>query len=198
MVEIFYQGHGSFRIKTGSGAVVYVDPFAGEGYDLPADLVLVTHEHYDHTRIDLVRVKKNCVVARGRDLTDGTRYEGFEHAGVKVRTVPAYNRNHPRGECVGFIIEADGVKIYAAGDTSRTDYMPKLAAEHLDCALFPTDGVYNMDVEEASRCAAIVGAKISVPVHTKPGELFDERVAARFSAEGKRVLRPGETLTLAA
>lgn len=195
MVKILYQGHGSYRID-GAAATVYVDPFAGEGYDRAADLVLVTHEHYDHTRVDLVPLKEDGRVLRGKDMTDGVRYASAEHAGVKVRAVPAYNRNHPRGECVGFIVETEGKKIYAAGDTSITDYMPALKDEHIDCALLPTDGVYNMDAEEASSAAALIGAKAVVPIHTKPGALFSDEVAARFHAEGKRVLRPGETLTL--
>ena len=51
MAELLYQGHGSFRICTAAGAVIYVDPFAGDGYDRAADLVLVTHEHYDHNQV---------------------------------------------------------------------------------------------------------------------------------------------------
>ena len=49
MAKLLYQGHGSFRITTDEGKVIYVDPFAGEGYDLSADGILVTHGHYDHT-----------------------------------------------------------------------------------------------------------------------------------------------------
>ena len=196
MAKLLYQGHGSFRITSAAGAVAYVDPFAGEGYDLPADLILVTHEHYDHTETGLVTQKSGCVVMRGSAMTDGKRYGSGEHAGFKVRAVPAYNKNHPRGECVGFVIEIDGVTVYAAGDTSRTDYMEKLAFEKIDYALFPTDGVFNMDAAAASECAALVNARFSIPIHTKPGALFSEEVAANFSAKGKLVLRPGEEIEL--
>ena len=48
MADFLYQGHGSFRLVSDAGCVIYIDPFAGEGYDLPADLVLVSHEHGDH------------------------------------------------------------------------------------------------------------------------------------------------------
>ena len=52
MAELLYQGHGSLRLTTAAGTVVYIDPFMGDGYDVPADLVLVTHQHYDHRSID--------------------------------------------------------------------------------------------------------------------------------------------------
>lgn len=49
MSKLFYQGHSSFRITTDEGKVIFIDPFAGVGYQTPADLVLITHEHYDLT-----------------------------------------------------------------------------------------------------------------------------------------------------
>ena len=49
--------------------------------------------------------------------------------------------------------------------------------------------------EEAERCAAIIGAAHTVPVHMKPGALFDEETAEAFTAEGKVIMRPGDTLT---
>ena len=67
--------------------------------------------------------------------------------GIRVTAVPAYNKNHDRSACVGYVVEMDGLKLYLAGDTSETDYMPELAKLGLDYAILPTDGVYNMDVE---------------------------------------------------
>ena len=54
MAKLTYQGHGSLRFVSNGGMVLYLDPFAGQGYDLPADLILVTHDHHDHNRVDLV------------------------------------------------------------------------------------------------------------------------------------------------
>ena len=195
MAELLYQGHGSFRICTAEGAVIYVDPYAGEGYDRGADLVLVTHEHYDHNQVDLVHLKADGKIYRAADfLKDGT-YGSMTACGVEIRSVEAYNQNHPKDQCVGFLMKVDGKLLYLAGDTSETEEMKALAKEPIDYAFLPMDGIYNMDRKEAERCARIIGAAHTVPVHMKPGALFDEETAQAFQAEGKVVMKPGDTLT---
>ena len=74
MAQLLYQGHGSYRIRGANGVVVYVDPYMGEGYDIKADIVLVTHEHHDHNKLSLVSLKPDGKVFRGRDMTDGVNY----------------------------------------------------------------------------------------------------------------------------
>ena len=54
MAKLLYQGHGSFRVSTAEGKVIYIDPYAGEGYDKPADILLVSHQHGDHNQTKLV------------------------------------------------------------------------------------------------------------------------------------------------
>ena len=68
MAEMLYQGHGSYRFALDGGTVVYVDPFAGEGYDMPADLVLVTHEHADHNQVDKMPHAEGCSIVRAKDV----------------------------------------------------------------------------------------------------------------------------------
>ena len=196
MAKLLYQGHGSFRLVSEKGTVVYVDPYVGEGYDMEADLVLVTHEHHDHNAVELVTVKEGGRVLRAADMLEEGRYQTRVLGDITVHAVPAYNKNHDRSACVGYLIGVDHKRIYAAGDTSTTDFMEKLAGEHLDYALLPIDGVYNMDSREASRCAEIIQAKHAIPIHMKPGQLFDRAAAETFRAEGRIILEPGESITL--
>lgn len=196
MAKFLYQGHASCRIVAKGGTVVYIDPYAGEGYGLPADLILVTHEHSDHNNLALVPQKRGARVIRACDAQRGGGYGTFEVGGVGIEAVEAYNKNHKKGECVGYILTVDGVTLYHAGDTSRTDRMKELKERSLDWALLPIDGVYNMDAFEASRCAGLIGAGHTVPIHMAPGRLFDQKAAEAFHAPGRVILKPGETVEL--
>lgn len=176
--------------------MLYADPYLGEGYGEKADLVIISHEHHDHTKTDLVTLKEGGVILRSAYFTDGVSYRTAAVGDFTVTAVPAYNRNHNRAECVGFVIDVDGKRVYASGDTSKTDYMRTLADMHIDYALLCCDGVYNMNAAEASECAAIIGAGVNIPYHTYPEHLFSEAVAAKFSAKGKRILHPSEEIEL--
>lgn len=197
MAKLLYQGHGSVRITTDTGTVVYIDPYAGTGYDVPADLILVTHQHFDHNRVDLPARKAVCDVIQSHDVIkkDGT-YQTLTLHGVTVTGFPAQNKNHRREDCVGYILTADGKKLYFAGDTSKVPEMADLKALTLDYALLPIDGIYNMDEIEAAQCAAMIGAAKTIAIHMSPGELFSEEKAARFNVENKLIVRPGEEIQL--
>ena len=206
MAQMLYQGHGSYRFTLNDGTVVYVDPFIGDGYDLPADLILVTHEHPDHNQVDKMAHADGCEIIRAADvLPSPGEYLTVESHGVRITAVQACNKNHPIDACVGMVLELDGVSFYASGDTSMTDDMRsgKLANMALDYAVFPGDGFYNMDVAEASECAKLVDAQHSIPVHLvpvhnpdDPNQKFDRAKAENFKARGRIILEPGETLDL--
>ena len=206
MAKMLYQGHGSYRFTLDDGTIVYVDPFAGEGYDRPADLILVTHEHFDHNQVDKMPHASGCTIVRAADVHPSPdEYLTLESHGVRITAVQAYNKNHPVDKCVGMLLELDGVTFYASGDTSMTDDMRsgKLAEAAVDYAVFPGDGFYNMDVAEASECAKLVAARHSIPVHlvpmdnpSDPSQLFSRERAEAFKAPGRIIVTLGETLDL--
>lgn len=196
MTKLLYQGHGSFRIESDAGLIIYVDPFAGGGYDALADYVLITHEHYDHNAVEKVPLKDGTVIIRAKDSIVDGEYRTFVFPEMSVEAVEAYNEKHNKEECVGYIITIDSIKVYAAGDTSTTKQMEQLKDYHLDYALLPTDGIYNMDVKEASQCANLIQAKHSIPIHSKPQELIDLSIVEAFTGVNRLLVPPGETIVL--
>ena len=196
---LFYQGHASARIVTGEGKVIYIDPYMGGGYDLPADLILVTHEHYDHTKTELISQKNaDCVTITWKEALDGGEHQSFDRGYVKVEAVEAgYNRNHDASSCVGYILTfSNGVTVYFTGDTSTTPQMSELSKRNLDYAFICCDGVYNMGLSEAAECAKTINAKHNIPYHMAPGSDFDKNAAESFAAPNKIIVEPGEELVL--
>ena len=197
MSKLLFQGHGSYRFITNEGIVIYVDPYIGDGYDLNADIILVTHEHYDHNKIELVKQKSDCVIIRYNMLKVGDIYNKTSVKGVEIEAVEAYNAKHDRDVCVGYVLRFDGLSIYCSGDTSRTDDMEnKLSKYNLDYALLPIDGIYNMDAHDASVCAEIIGAKHTIPIHMKPLELFDMDRALKFEHSSRLIVEAGKEIDL--
>lgn len=194
MAELLYQGHGSYRIVSNEGVVIYVDPYAGEGYDMPADIVIVTHEHSDHNQVDLVTLKDDGVILRHGDLFVDGEYSIKKIKKVMIEGTPAENKNHTREECVGFIMTVDGITLYGAGDTN---YYPEMESfNDLDYALLPVDGIYNMSAQEASRCAHVIDSRYFIPIHTSPTQLYDEDIAKSFKSPHALYIKPGERLKL--
>lgn len=206
MAMMLFQGHGSFRFVLDDGTVVYVDPFCGEGYNLPADLILVTHEHFDHNQVDKMPHAQDCTIIHEKDLHPAPgEYLQTQSHGVSIQAVQAYNKNHPEAECAGFVLEFDGIRFYASGDTATTEDMTsrKLAAMKLDYATFPCDGIYTMNTQEASECARLVAARHSIPIHELPVESLEDNspkydlgILESFQAPGRIILLPGEKLEL--
>ena len=197
MAKLLYQGHGSLRLTSEAGTVVYIDPYIGKGYDRPADIILVTHQHPDHNRITLPVYGKDCrIIQNGDALVDG-EYRKFEIKDIGIEATEAYNRNHPKSECVGYLVTVDGKLLYFAGDTAKTRQMERLAQRKIDFAFLPIDGIYTMNAKEAVVCAELIGAKHTIPIHMKPGSLFDSKMAARFATGSALILKPGHEVDLA-
>ena len=197
MAKLFYQGHGSFRLTSNDGVVIYIDPFIGDGYDLPADIILVTHQHQDHNKLDLITQNPGCTVNSNFEALEGGKHNIFNIKDIHIEAVEAgYNQGHTPEDSVGFIITVDGKKLYFCGDTSKTPQMSTFASRNLDYAFLCADGIYNMDLVQAAECAVLIAAKHNVPVHLKPGELFDREMAEQFTAPNRLIIEPGKDVEL--
>ena len=185
---LLYMGHASIRITTPEGKVIYIDPFAGEGY-----------EHYDLDKV--VNKNPDCrTITWNEALSEGS-HQSFDLGFAVVEAVEAGNNQyHSIDECVGYIVTlSDGTSVYVTGDTSTTEQMSSLAEKEIDYAFFCCDGVYNMDLEEAAQCAALVGAKHSIPYHMIPadgGKFFDRSRAEQFDVPDRIILEDGQEIEL--
>ncbi len=184
-------GHDSFLLRAG-GKIIYFDPFQlGPGLP-PADIICISHAHYDHcSPADVLTIQQPTTLIvtetqaaaklKGKIITLAPG-ERCEVEGVTIETVPAYNTNkqfHPQSNSwLGFILTVDGVRVYHAGDT---DYIPEMKNIRADIALLPVSGTYVMTAGEAARAALAIGPRIAVPMHYGAivGSTDD---AARFAA----------------
>ncbi|MCQ2610026.1 MAG: MBL fold metallo-hydrolase, partial [Lachnospiraceae bacterium] len=184
------------KVLLKNGKVGYIDPYAGDDYKESADFILVTHQHGDHNQIDKVTQNDGCIIIQNFDaLVDGV-YKTFDVCDMHIEATEAYNKNHPKDQCVGYILTIDGKKVYVAGDTSTTEQMKELGSYNLDYAFLPMDGKYNMDIDEAIQCEKLIKAKHTIPYHIAPGALFDEDRAKKFKTDSTYILRPGEYLEI--
>ncbi|MBW2036131.1 MAG: MBL fold metallo-hydrolase [Deltaproteobacteria bacterium] len=172
--NITWLGHDGFLIK-GDGKVIVIDPFQLKECE-PADLILITHEHYDHCSPDDVKKvqKPSTVIVTEADsakkLTGDIRVvapgDKLTVSGIPIEVVPAYNTNkkfHPkRNGWLGFIVTVDGVRLYHAGDT---DLIPEMDSLKADIALLPVSGTYVMTAEEAVEAAKRIKPEIAIPMH---------------------------------
>ena len=175
--------HDTFRIA--GSKVIYTDPFKVTKHD-EADIVLLSHEHFDHLSLDDLKkvvFPGTTIVASPlcKDGLKGVKVKEikfldpggkFTVGKVEIEALPAYNLNkfrepgqvfHPQSEKrLGFIVQMDGTRVYFAADT---DFIPEMKTLKCDIALLPVSGTYVMTAEEAAEAAAAINPKIAVPMH---------------------------------
>lgn len=187
--HLIWLGHDSFRID--APIVIYIDPWRLPKGSPPADLILVSHDHYDHCSpedIAKIRTPDTKLIANpsaSRKLTPPISVfsagDSIEHKKVIIKAFPAYNVEksyHPRSAaCLGFLMSIEGETIYFAGDT---DLIPEMSEVDCDIALLPVSGTYVMDPEEASRAAGILNPSIAIPMHYGAGVAGTTEDAERF------------------
>lgn len=197
MAVLFYQGHSSVRITSDAGKVCFIDPYAGVGYQTPCDLLLITHEHFDHNDVSKITPAKRMVIQRAKDMHQHGVYYAYSAFGFHVQATQAYNEKHNKDECVGYIIDVDGVRIYHAGDTGITQQMEAMDDLHIDYALLPIDGIYTMTPEEASRAAdEYIKPRFLIPIHSSPSLLQDIPQTMKVTSPRAILVRVNEEIRL--
>ncbi|MBN1550409.1 MBL fold metallo-hydrolase [bacterium] len=170
--NIKWLGHASFRIE--HNVIIYIDPWKLSSGPA-ADLILITHEHFDHfSPNDIEKVRTDDTIIVGPKTCAGTiqpmrtvkQLDVISAAGLRVEATPAYNINkpfHPRSDDrVGYLIEIDNQNIYHAGDT---DHIPEMKNIKCDIALLPVSGKYVMTPEEAARAVDDLRCRYAIPMH---------------------------------
>ena len=171
--KIVWLGHDSFRID--AVKTMYFDPYQISSGP-KADLVLVTHDHFDHCSPDDVsKIQHSATVIvtdknSAQKLTGDVRVlspgESIDVDEVRIEAVPSYNKDkdfHPKKNAwLGFIVEVDGVRLYHAGDT---DFIPEMKEFKVDIALLPVSGTYVMTADQAVEAALAIQPKLAIPMH---------------------------------
>jgi L-ascorbate metabolism protein UlaG (beta-lactamase superfamily) len=191
-------GHASMKIKTAGGTIIYIDPYAGTDYTDSADILLVTHSHNDHNQQSLVKMKSGGTVITYTTAIVAGVYQSFSVGTIKIDAVAAYNANHPKSSCVGYVLEFNGIKLYHAGDTGNIPEMANLAPRNLSYALLPMEGVFTMTPEEAMLSAAAIKAQQYIPIHTmtSQNDTVSDAIVARFAVPNKILLKNNRSIAL--
>lgn len=177
-IKVLY--HSSIRMD--KEKIIYVDPFKIDKNYNDADMIFITHDHYDHySEEDIDKVKKaNSIFIVPENLLKKLIKKGINDEniitlapedieiidGIKIEAIHSYNIDkpfHPKEKnWLGYIIEIDGVRYYIAGDTDITRENKKVKC---DVAFVPVGGTYTMNFSEAAQLVNIIKPKIAVPIH---------------------------------
>ena len=169
-------------IKINGEKVIYIDPYKIKEINKDADLIFITHEHYDHYSIeDINKIKKSntrFIVPKSmknrliidriseNDIISVDVKNKYNVDDIEFETIPAYNINksfHPKNNnWVGYIININNIKYYIAGDTDMTEEAINVKC---DIAFIPIGGTYTMDYKEAATLTNKIKPKYAIPIH---------------------------------
>lgn len=165
VVKIRWLGHASFLLESQSGTKIVTDPFDGSvGYKIPkieADIVTVSHDHYDHNYVEGVQGDPEIVKTAGE----------FTISGVGIKSVPAFHdevKGAKRGPILIFVFEIDGLRICHVGDLGHL--LSKAQEEQIgrpDVLLIPVGGTFTLDAEGAAEVVNQLSPRMVIPMHFK-------------------------------
>lgn len=196
--------HNSIKITEDFN--IYIDPFEIDNETKDADIIFITHSHYDHFSInDILKIKnKNTIIVSTKDtyqelikyfdsnkIIIASPNNSYDVFGIKFYTVRAYNVNksfHPiDNDWVGYIINIDNTKYYIMGDTDINDDVLKVKC---DVLFIPIGGTYTMNYKEAASYTNTINPKIVIPTHyglivgdTNLGQEFKSLINNNISCE---------------
>lgn len=185
-VNLSWLGHAGFLIK--NSKVIYIDPYNIKEDSEKADLILLTHSHYDHCSVaDINKILKEGtkLIITADCQSKINRFDipikvqiiepnnELSYESVKISTIPAYNIDKPfhmeNEFWVGYLIKIDNLIIYHAGDTDKIPEMQKLTGHKQPgtefIALLPVGGRFTMSAEEAAEAAKLIKPSLAIPMH---------------------------------
>lgn len=185
-LEVKWLGHSGFLIK--NHKVVYIDPYNVKSNSEKADVILITHGHYDHCSIADIKnlVKEGTKIFLTADAQSKiTRLDvpisvqivepnqEFNMGEIKISTFPSYNLDKPfhrKDEgWVGYLVKINGLIVYFAGDTDLIPEMQKLTGhkqpDKTFVAVLPIGGRFTMNVEEAVEAVKLIQPSLAIPMH---------------------------------
>jgi L-ascorbate metabolism protein UlaG (beta-lactamase superfamily) len=171
--DLSWLGHDCFVYQ--NKITLYFDPYEIAGGP-PADLILISHDHFDHCSPDDVKKiqTKDTIIVTEADSAKklSGQIEIIQPGetktiqGIRIEAVPSYNTNkdfHPKANgWVGFIVTLNGVRVYHPGDT---DFIPEMKTIQADIAFLPVSGTYVMTAKEAAEAAKVLKPQIAIPMH---------------------------------
>lgn len=193
--SVRWHGHAAFTV--GKTKKILIDPFFDQNPaakikkdDVKADIVIVTHAHFDHLGNAVEIAKKNhatvvTMVELAWMLQDefkDVKFVGINHSGstvvdgVRIHSVPAFHSSGYNGKYAGppmGVVIDDGLSLYHAGDTGifgdmsliRDLYSPLIS-------LIPIGGFYTMGVQEATKAVKLLGSRYTIPMHYNTFDLI--------------------------
>lgn len=159
-------GHAEFLIETESGVRIVTDPYdAGCGYPLrkvTADVALISHHHHDHDAVENLKGEPRVIDTAG---------ENTPESGVRITALRGFHDDaggSRRGETLLFLIETEGLRIVHLGDLGcALDAEQAKILKAPDILMIPVGGFFTIDAAQAKETAALLGARIILPMHYK-------------------------------